>query len=227
VHGFGLYLVFFIPPLLLGLAAQWWVKSSFAKWSAVEAGRHTGADVARIILNANGLDSIPISVTPGELSDHYDPRDRSIHLSEAVARSASVSATSVAAHECGHAIQHARANVFFQVRSALARPVGFASGLFMPLLLIGFVANALGLVLAAIALYSVAVLFHIVTLPVELDASRRARRQLADLGFFENPVVAKGSRQVLTAAAMTYIAGALAAIAQLIYFILAFAGNDQ
>jgi uncharacterized protein len=220
-----LYLAFVIPPLLIGLWAQHWVKSSFAKWSQVPAGAVTGADVARRILSANGLSAIPVSVTPGELSDHYDPRDKSVHLSQAVAQSNSVASIAVAAHEVGHAIQHARGNAFFQVRSALAGPVQIASQLWYLPLLGGIFLQQLGLIKIAIALYALVVLFHIVTLPVELDASRRAMGQLEQLGVTQDGTIHAGARNVLTAAAMTYVAGALAALSQLAYFIFAFLGQ--
>ncbi len=218
------YLYYFVIPLLIGLAAQSWVKRSFSRWSQVDSGFDTGAHVARQILDANGLSSVPIEVVPGQLSDHYDPRDRVIRLSADVANSRSVAAVSVSAHEVGHAIQHAKGMALFRARTALARPVGLVSNLFMPLVFGGFILHATGLVAVGVALYSVAVLFQIVTLPIELNASARARKQLQALGFFANPQVAEGSRNVLTAAAMTYVAGALAAIAQLAYF-MALLGN--
>ena len=220
-----IYLAFIIPPLLIGLWAQHWVKSSFAKWSEVPAGAVSGADVARRILAANGLSSIPVSVTPGELSDHYDPRDKSVHLSQAVAQSNSVASIAVAAHEVGHAIQHAKGNAFFQVRTALAGPVQIASQFWYLPLLGGIFLQQLGLIKIAIALYALVVLFHIVTLPVEFDASRRAMGQLDQLGITSDGNVHTGARNVLTAAAMTYVAGALAALSQLAYFVFAFLGQ--
>jgi uncharacterized protein len=222
-----LYIALTIPPLLLGFAAQAWVKRSFSKWSQVDAGGLAGADVARQILDANGLSAVPISITPGELSDHYDPRSRSIHLSEAVARSSSVASVAVAAHEVGHAIQHAKGNAFFKFRSVLAPPVSITSQYWIYLLLAGLFLRQVGLIQLAIALYALAVVFHIVTLPVEFDASRRAMGQLQVLGVTANGTVQTGARNVLSAAAMTYVAGALAAIAQLIYFVLAFMGGDD
>ena len=227
MHGFGLYLILTVPFMLLGLGAQRWVKSAFSKWSQVDAGGPTGEEIARQILSANGIGDIPVEITPGALSDHYDPRGRVIRLSEAVARSRSVASVAVAAHECGHAIQHARGNAFFKLRNALAVPVGFASNFWMILLMAGIFLNAFGLIKIAIALYAAAVLFHIVTLPVEFDASRRAMGQLETLGLTANGTVRTGARNVLTAAAMTYVVGALAAIAQLLYFVLAFLGNDR
>jgi Zn-dependent membrane protease YugP len=221
----AVYLLFIIPPLLLGLWAQHWVKSSFAKWSQVSAGAVSGADVASRILAANGLQSIPVSVTPGELSDHYDPRDKSVHLSQAVAQSNSVASIAVAAHEVGHAIQHAKGSAFFQVRTALAGPVQIASQLWYLPLVAGIFLRQLGLIEIAILLYALVVLFHLVTLPVEFDASRRAMGQLEKLGITSDGTVHTGARNVLSAAAMTYVAGALASLSQLAYFVFAFLGQ--
>jgi uncharacterized protein len=220
-----IYLAFIIPPLLLGLYAQHWVKKSFAKWSEVSAGNISGAEVAQRILAASGLQSIPVSVTPGELSDHYDPRDKSIHLSQAVAQSSSVASIAVAAHEVGHAIQHAKGNAFFKFRTVLATPVQLASQYWIFLLFGGMLLGQLNLIGLGIALYAVVVLFSLVTLPVEFDASRRAMGQLEALGITTNGTVHDGARNVLTAAAMTYVAGALAAVSQLLYFLYIFMGQ--
>ncbi len=221
----AVYLLFIIPPLLLGLWAQHWVKSSFAKWSEVSAGAVSGADVASRILAANGLQSIPVSVTPGELSDHYDPRDKSVHLSQAVAQSSSVASIAVAAHEVGHAIQHAKGNAFFKFRTVLAAPVQIASQYWIFLLIGGMLLGQLNLIGLGIAVYALVVLFALVTLPVEFDASRRAMGQLEALGITSNATVHTGARNVLTAAAMTYVAGALAAVSQLLYFLYIFMGQ--
>jgi hypothetical protein len=185
----------------------------------VPAGNVTGAEVARRILANNGLSDVPVSVTPGELSDHYDPRDRSVHLSQAVAQSNSVSSVAVAAHEVGHAIQHAKAYGPFRLRSAMWPAVAFASNAWLILLLIGAFSQLFGLVTFAVILYAVVVLFQLVTLPVEFDASRRAMAQISDLGLVSTGE-SQGARKVLTAAAMTYVAGALAALSQLAYWLL-------
>ena len=221
----AVYLLFVIPPLLLGLWAQHWVKSSFAKWSQVSAGAVSGADVARRILAANGLQSIPVSVTPGELSDHYDPRDKSVHLSQAVAQSNSVASIAVAAHEVGHAIQHAKGSAFFQVRTALAGPGPDREPALDPPAGRRHLPAAARADRARILLYALVVLFHLVTLPVEFDASRRAMGQLEKLGITSDGTVHAGARNVLSAAAMTYVAGALASLSQLAYFVFTFLGQ--
>ena len=214
----------FIVPMVLGFWAQHRVKSTFARNLEVPvANGMTGAQVARRILDANGLNDVPVEETPGSLSDHYDPRSRSVHLSEPVYRGVSVASTAVGAHEVGHAIQHAQAYAFFRFRSAMFPAVQFASNIWVLFLLGGIFLAITGFIVVAILLYSVAVLFQIVTLPVEFDASRRAKQQLHDLGLVASNEAA-GVKSTLTAAAWTYVAAALAAVAVLLYY-LSLLGN--
>jgi Zn-dependent membrane protease YugP len=213
------FLLAFIVPMVLGFWAQHRVKSTFAKNLQVGvANGMTGAQVARRILDANGLNEIPVEETPGTLSDHYDPRSRSVHLSPEVFQGVSVASTSVGAHEVGHAIQHAQAYTFFRFRSALFPAVQFASNIWILFLLGGIFFQITGFILLAVILYGVAVLFQFVTLPVEFDASRRAKQQLQDLGLVASNEAA-GVQATLNAAAWTYVAAALAAVAQLLYFL--------
>jgi len=213
------FLIAFIVPMVLGFWAQHRVKSTFARNLEVPvANGMTGAQVARRVLDANGLNEVPIEETPGSLSDHYDPRSKSVHLSPEVFRGVSIASTSVAAHEVGHAIQHGQAYAFFRVRSAMFPAVQFASNIWVLFLIGGIFFQITGFVVLAVALYAIAVLFQIVTLPVEFDASNRAKRQLNELGL----VVASegaGVKSVLRAAAWTYVAGALAAVAILLYYL--------
>ena len=219
------FLLFFILPLAIGLWAQHRVKSTFARNLEVPASHGlTGAEVARRVLDANGLHDVPIEEVPGSLSDHYDPRNRSVHLSTDVYNGRSLSSTAVGAHEVGHAIQHANAYAFFQFRSALFPAVQFASNIWFLFLIGGFILQITGFIFVAIALYSIAVLFQLVTLPVEFDASRRAKRQLQDLGLVAS-TEAGGVGGVLKAAAWTYVAGALAAVAMLLYYLSIFYSN--
>jgi uncharacterized protein len=199
VGSWGLYIAFLIPPLLIGLGVQWWLKKTFAEQAQVHATNGmTGAQVARAILDANGLQDVPVTVSPGgPLSDHYDPRKRAVFLSPPV----------------------------YEERSAMFPAVAFSSSIWLWLLMAGFLLQITGLALVAIALYAVAVLFHFVTLPVEFDASRRAGVQLQNLGLV-TAGEAGGVKKVLNAAAMTYVAGALAALTQLLYFALMFLGDD-
>ena len=222
----GLYFLFLIPPLIIGFAVQAWLKKTVARNMQVEVMNGlTGADIARQILDRNGLQGVPVETSPGgPLSDHYDPRKKSVHLSEPVYSGRSIASSAIAAHEVGHAIQHEKAYAPFRLRSALWPAVAFASNAWIFLLMIGVFAQLYGLVTFAVILYSVVVLFQLVTLPVEFDASRRAMGQLNDLGLV-TAGESQGARKVLTAAAMTYVAAALAALSQLAYYALVFLGN--
>lgn len=226
MNDWALYFAFLIPPLLLGLGVQAWLKRTFAAQSRVQVlNGMSGAQIARAVLDANGLHDVPVNQSPGgPLSDHYDPRKRAVFLSEPVFAGESVSSSAVAAHEVGHAIQHATGDAFMRLRSAMFPAVAFSSSVWMYLLIIGLLLNAAGLMLAAIVLYAVAVLFHFVTLPVEFDASKRAGAQLKQLGLVTADESA-GVRKVLSAAALTYVAGALAALTQLLYFVMVYLGN--
>ena len=223
---FALYLAFLIPPLLLGLGAQAWLKRTFARYSLVPiASGLSGAQVARRILDGNDLNDVPVQrAQGGPLSDYFDPRKRELHLSEPVYEPQTIAAAAVAAHESGHALQLASGYAALRVRSAIFPVVAFASSAWIWLLIIGALLGALNLVALALILYAVAVLFHIITLPVEFNASRRAGAQLRELGLV-GPSEQEGVHKVLTAAALTYVAGALAALSQLLYYALVFFGN--
>jgi uncharacterized protein len=223
----ALYLAFMIPPLVLGLAVQAWLKRTFAKFSNVPLASGTpGAQVARQILERNGLNEVPVEVSPGgALSDHYDPRKKALYLSEPVYNPPTVAAAAVAAHETGHALQDAGGYAPLKIRTAMYPAVAFASNAWIWLLVLGVILNALNLVALALVIYAIAVLFHVVTLPVEFNASRRASVQLRELGIVGADEGA-GVQRVLTAAALTYVAGALAAISLLLYYVLAFFGED-
>jgi Zn-dependent membrane protease YugP len=213
------YIWILIIGLVLGLATQAWVNSSYRKYSKVRFGTgQTGAQVARQMLDSSGLQHVRIERVGGHLSDHYDPRQDVLRLSESVHDGISVAAAGVASHEAGHAVQHARKFVFAGIRSRLVPAAQFGSQAAWPLLFIGFLTSMTGLITLGIVLFAAAVLFQVVTLPVEFDASRRAMSSIA-----ETPSVtseqAAGARRVLTAAAMTYLAAALVSILQLLYFV--------
>lgn len=221
-----LYLLFLIPPLIVGFAVQRWLRNTVAREMqvSVQSGL-SGAQVARHILDRNGLSEVPVELAPGgPLSDHYDPRKRAVFLSQPVYEGQAVASTAIGAHEVGHALQHAQAWSFFRLRSAMWPAVAFASNAWIFILILGALLGALGLVWVAIILYAVVVLFQLVTLPVELDASRRAMAQIQSLGLVTEPE-RDGAGQVLKAAAMTYVAGALAALTQLAYFVMVYAGG--
>jgi uncharacterized protein len=226
--GFGLYLLFFIPPLILGFLVQGWLKKTVGQQLAVPVGNGlTGAQVAREILDRNGLHAVPVErAAGGPLSDNYDPRKKTLFLSAPVYDGRSVASTAIAAHEVGHAIQHSKAYKPMEVRTAIFPVVAFASNTWFLLLLAGAFLNALGLIKVAVVLYAAVVLFQVVTLPVEFDASRRALAQITSLGLVSSGEH-RGARKVLTAAAMTYVAAALAAVAQLAYYLLVFLGGNR
>jgi Zn-dependent membrane protease YugP len=222
----GIYFVFLIPPMIIGFVIQHRLKTTVASQMQVQvANGMTGEQVARLILEHNGLAEVPVHPSPGgPLSDHYDPRQRTVNLSQGVFDGNTVASTAIAAHEVGHAIQHQKAYAPFRLRSVMFPAVAFASKSWLILLMIGVFAHVAGLAQLAIILFAVVVLFQLVTLPVEFDASRRAKLQIHSLGLASSGEE-QGVSKVLSAAAMTYVAAALAALSQLAYYALVFSGN--
>jgi len=224
-----LYIIMIVPALILSVYAQIKVKSTYARFSRVSSYRRiTGAQAAREILRSAGVQGVDIELTRGFLSDHYDPRSRVLRLSEPVYSGDSIASVGVAAHEAGHAIQHAHGYAPLKLRSALVPISSLGSNLAWPLLIIGFIFMAQSLILAGIVFFSLAVLFQIVTLPVEFNASSRALQALPASGILSDTEV-NGARKVLSAAALTYVAAATAAVLQLVYFLLraGLLGNDE
>jgi hypothetical protein len=214
------YLYFAIPPLIAGLLAQAWVRRTFADASKVPAmSGLTGAQVSRQMLDSAGLSDVNVEGIQGNLSDHYDPRSRTMRLSPAVGGSSSVAAVAVAAHETGHALQDARHEVGFRMRGTLVPATGFASQAWFPIFLIGFFLHATNLALIGVALFAAIVIFQVVTLPVEFGASRKAMLLLTDQGVISQ-AQAPVARRVLTAAALTYVVAALAAVWQLAFLFM-------
>jgi len=213
------WILLMVVSTVLGLATQGYIKSSFRKWSNVQVrSGMTGAEVARRILDANGLQEVGIQQVAGSLSDHYDPRTKMLGLSADVYGSTSVSAAGVAAHEAGHAVQDAKQYVWGKLRTALVPAVNIGSSASWILIMAGFIFQLSGLIWIGIAFYGFAVLFQVVTLPVEFDASRRALAHLDSTGAVDAGQLA-GAKQVLTAAALTYVAAALIAALQLLYYV--------
>src|SRR3954469_12071947 len=208
-------------PLLLGLWAQRKVKRTFEKWSQVPTrGGVTGAQAAAEVVRASGLPDVEIRPVEGRLTDHYDPRNRTLNLSPDVGQAATVAAAGVAAHEAGHAIQDARGYWPMRVRQTFVPVASIGSSLAFPLIFLGFILGSLGLVNVGLALFTAIVLFQLITLPVEFDASRRALVALSD-GRLLAADELDGAKQVLSAAAWTYVAAFVASVAQLLYFFLA------
>jgi uncharacterized protein len=215
-----LYLLFALPGLALSLWAQFKVKSTFKHYAEVPArSGMTGAQAAAELIRHRGVSGVRIEPTHGFLSDHYDPFHKVLRLSEDVYGGRSLAALGVAAHEAGHAIQHAHSYGPLKWRSLLVRPASLGSNFGVILATIGLALQASSLTLVGIVLFSLAVLFTLVTLPVEFDASRRAVVALQELRIV-TPSEAPGASAVLKAAALTYVAAAVTAILQLLYFLM-------
>jgi Zn-dependent membrane protease YugP len=229
------WLLFALPGLILGLWAQARVKGAFNKYSKVRTARNiTGADVARALLNQEGLSHVHIEETQGgTLSDHYDPRSKVLRLSPEVYREPSIAAAGVAAHETGHALQDANKYSPLMLRSALVPATQFTSRLAPMIFSVGFLLliflnSDIGYYVAwaGVALFAVAVLFTLITLPVELNASKRAKRLLVSSGILIGDEI-EGVNKVLNAAALTYVAAAVAAIGQLLYYVMILSGRRR
>ncbi|NLK73511.1 MAG: zinc metallopeptidase [Clostridiales bacterium] len=211
-------MILLIPAIIFAFYAQARVKSTFDKYIRVQNSRNiTGAEAARRILDRNGLRDIPIELSQGTLSDHYDPRKRIMRLSRDVYHGTSVAAVSIAAHESGHALQHANGYMPLQLRNAIAPTVSFASQAAFPLAFLGLFMGAGGnfLIEVAIYLYTAAVFFQVITLPVEYNASSKAIMQLEENSIiYDNEI--NGAKSVLNAAALTYVAAMAVAIGNLL-----------
>ncbi|OYP34582.1 zinc metallopeptidase [Rhodopirellula sp. MGV] len=223
------YFLFVLPPLLLAMFAQWRVKSTFESMSQVPA-RMTGAQAARQMLDAAGLSQVGIERVPGHLSDHYDPRAKVLRLSDGVYNQRSMAAVGVACHEAGHAFQDAKNYAPLIIRNAAVPAANFGSNTGVLLASIGLMLSSIPLgrilLLAGILLFGAVVFFQLVNLPVEFDASNRARHHLVADGIIsanEEHFVAK----VLNAAALTYVAGTLQAVMTLLYFVFRFMGDRR
>ena len=215
--------------VLLSLWAQIRVNSTFARYSRVRCfSGMTGAEAARRLLNAQGIYDVTVQPVSGKLTDHYDPRTKVVKLSESVYNATSVAAIGVAAHECGHAMQHNEGYGPLRFRSALVPVANFGSQLSWPMILLGILFGGLGspLVQVGILMFSLAVLFQLVTLPVEFNASSRAVRLLDSQGILSGEEV-DGTRKVLKAAALTYVAAAAGSVLQLLRLVILFGGRDR
>ena len=214
--------------MLLCMGASAMVNSAMNRYSKVRNARGmTGAEAARQILNNEGLYNVQIECLPSDSGDHYDPRTNTVRLSAGNYNHASVTAVGVAAHECGHAIQHAKGYVPINIRSALVPVVNIASRLGMPLIFLGVILSwNQTLIQIGIWAFATAVLFQLVTLPVEFNASRRAIVTLESGDFLDNQEL-KGAKKVLSAAAMTYVAALVVSLAQLLRFVLAFSSRRR
>jgi Zn-dependent membrane protease YugP len=217
----GVFLICTVIPLLFGLWAQFQVRSTFKRYSQVAtASGMTGAQAAAAVLRSASVDGVSIRPVAGRLSDHYDPRSRTLNLSEDVGQAATVAALGVAAHEAGHAVQDARGYKPMRIRQTLVPAASIGSQLWIFPAFLGLIIGSLGLVNIGLVLFLAVVVFQLVTLPVEFDASRRALVALEGGGLLGTTEI-DGARAVLRAAALTYVAALAASIGQLIYFFIA------
>lgn len=232
---YGYYGYYFDPTYILiiiaaiiSLIAQWRVNSAFSKYSRVASmSGMTGAQAARMILQSNGINDVSVQRISGKLTDHYNPSTKVLNLSESVYGSTSVAAIGVAAHECGHAIQHARGYFPLSLRTALVPVANIGSQLSWVFIIVGAILSFNQILITiGIIMFSAAVLFQLVTLPVEFNASARALEQLESNGILYRDEVSQ-TRRVLSAAALTYVAAAATAILQLLRLIILFGGRGR
>lgn len=231
-YGFDPTFIILIPAIIFTVYAQRKVQSTYAAYSRVATRKGiTGGQTARMILNSNGMGHVPIEIVPGNLTDNYDPTKDVMHLSEGTHNSTSVAAVAVAAHESGHAMQDGSNYAFLKLRIAMVPAVNVVSAISMPVIMIGIILVCAGQAMGGsffnigVIMFTVVVLFHTVTLPVEFDASKRALQQLVALDIVDESEV-RGARKVLSAAAMTYVAALSVSLLTLIRLLL-IRGNNS
>ncbi len=222
-----LYIGLIVATLLISGAAQMYIRSTCGRWSKVPNGaRLTGAQIAEFLRdratfgNRPGREAITaITIVPGDLSDRFDPRDRSLGLSAAVAEQPTVASMAIAAHEVGHAVQHAEGSALMALRSLLVPAASLGPNIGYLLIIGGIIFQMTGLITIGVLFFGIAVLFSILTLPVEIDASRKGLAMLDSTGLVTSPEERRGAQSMLTAAALTYLAGAITAVLTLLYYI--------
>lgn len=223
-----MYLVFMIPAFILMAITSWYVKAAYNKWSRVPArSRMTGYDATRRLISTSGLFGVQIQGTHGELTDHYDPRNKTLFLSNGVANGASVASLAIAAHELGHAQQDAEEYFPLKFRAALVPLVNIGSNLGWILIMIGLFLQWTQIAWLGVLVFSGGAVFALATLPVEFDASARAKRLLAESGIIQTEEEKRGVNRVLNAAALTYVAGLVTAILQLLYYVSLISGRSR
>ena len=221
------YFIFIVPALLFSLLAEYKVNSTYSKYSKIGSARKlTGSQAARLILDMNGLRHVAIERVAGNLTDHFDPKTNVVRLSDGVYNNYSIAALGVAAHECGHAVQYAQGYSPMKLRSAIIPLTNFGSTISIPLILIGFMLTLDSLVIIGILLFSTVAFFQLVTLPVEFNASNRALAVLEQQDMLSAQEL-KGTKKVLSAAAMTYVAALITSLAQLLRLIMVFGGRRR
>jgi Zn-dependent membrane protease YugP len=214
------YLLFMAPAFLLMLLTTWYVKSAYKKWSKVPARSHlSGEEAAQRLISAGGLYGVRVETIRGNLNDHYDPRDKVLRLSEGVARGASVASLAIAAHELGHAVQDSQDYLPLRLRASLVPAVNVGSYLGWILIFLGLFLGMTNLAWMGVIAFSAGAVFALATLPVELNASARARELLTTSGLIVGQDEQRGVNNVLNAAALTYVAALVTAVLQLLYFV--------
>ena len=224
-----LYLIIIIPTILLSIWAQAKVKSAYTHWSKIQNRKGMrGADAARDMLNREGIYDVKIEIVNGWLSDHYDPTSKTLRLSPEVYNGRSIASVGIACHEAGHALQHAHNYAFLGLRSLLVPAANIGSKLSWIIIFAGILLNFMGLAKLGVVLFGFVVLFQLVTLPVEINASSRAKHALVFNGVLSDHTEIEGVNNVLDAAAMTYVAATIAALGQFVYYALrVFGGNNR
>lgn len=222
------YLIFMLPAFLIMLLTQWYVSSSYSKWSRVPARtRMTGAQAAQRLINVGGLYDVRIEGVRGNLTDHYDPRTKTLRLSSGVYDGNSVAALAIAAHELGHAQQDQEGYFYLKVRSALVPAVNIGSYLGWIFILIGLLIGLTQLAWAGVIIFSGGALFALATIPVEFNASKRAKELLYETGLIVSDDERRGVNRVLNAAALTYVAALITAVLQLLYWVMIVLGAGR
>jgi uncharacterized protein len=223
-----MYLCFMIPAIALMGFASWYVRHAYNKWSKVRATSGlTGHQAAQRLISTGNLYGVQVQGTAGQLSDHYDPRTKTLYLSQGVANSPSVASVAIAAHELGHALQDAEEYFPMRVRSMLVPAVNIGSNLGWILILIGLFLQQVNIAWIGVAVFSAGALFALATLPVEFNASARAKQLLYETGIVQTEEERGGVNQVLNAAALTYVAGLITAVMQLLYYVFLVGGMGR
>ena len=222
------YLIFMIPAFILMAITSWYVRAAYSKWSRVMASsRMTGTQAAQRLMSTGGMYGLQIRTVAGELTDHYDPRNKTLYLSDGVANGASVASLAIAAHELGHAMQDAEDYFPLRFRSALVPLVNIGSNLGWILIMIGLFLNFTELAWLGVMVFGGGAIFALATLPVEFDASARAKQLLVQTGIIQTEQEQRGVNNVLNAAALTYVAGLVTAILQLLYYVSLVSGRSR
>jgi Zn-dependent membrane protease YugP len=220
--------MYMVPAFILMALTSWYVKSAYNKWSRVAAqSRLTGAQAAQQLINAGNLYGVQIQGTAGNLTDHYDPRDKTLYLSQGVANVASVASVAIAAHELGHAMQDAEEYFPLRFRAALVPIVNIGSNIGWILIMIGLFLRFTQLAWLGVLVFAGGAVFALATLPVEFNASARAKRLLVQTGIIQTSEEQRGVNAVLNAAALTYVAGLVTAVLQLLYYVSLVGGRRR